>query len=140
MKTEEKPVDLSSKVENTSINPPFPPHLPIPQGTRLLVRMYKESEQIEGTGLYRPQTRQSDEQEAAIKAQVISMGADAYQETLVSPTSKPYCKVGDWVLIGSFVGNKISVQGESEDYRIIQDKAVIATLPDPKIIARFSHA
>lgn len=116
--------------------------LPVPKGTRILVKMYPETEKVsESSMIYRPQSRQSDEQDATIKAQVLALGDDAYEgHTQSRPILRPYCKVGDWIMLGSFSGNRFSVAGDESEYRIVQDTAVIAVLPQPEKIERFSRA
>ena len=119
----------------------IPDGMVVPTGTRILVRMFKASEQVTASGLYMSQSRVADENNAMIKAQVLALGADAYRDNGGRlPISGPYCSVGDWVLLASFAGNRFTVAGDDTDYRIIQDTAVIAVLPDPNKIERFSHA
>lgn len=114
--------------------------LPVPCGTRILVKMWKESETIGTSGIVRPQSRVADEQNATIKAKVLALGPDAYADANRLPISKPYCAIGDWVILASFAGNRFSVTGDDSDYRIVQDTAVIAVCPDPEKVERFSHA
>lgn len=119
----------------------IPDGMPVPTGTRILVRMWKAKAAVTGSGLYMPETRVADENNAMIKAQVLAMGADAYRDNGGRlPISGPYCAVGDWVLLASFAGNRFTYAGDDTDYRIIQDTAVIAVVPDPEKIERFCHA
>ena len=119
---------------------PISPDLPIPVGTRILVRMWKQPEKMKGGSLYIPETRISDENDASIKAQVLALGADAYTESAMRGYSQPFCKVGDWVLLSSYAGNRFEVNGDDNHYRIVQDTAVIARITDPDVVGRFSHA
>ncbi len=117
--------------------------LPIPTGTRLLIRMYQESDKLRtstGVELYRPQERTSVEQDAAMMAEVLDLGDEAYQATLARPAMTPYCSKGDWVLVPSFCGSRIMLIGDKAHYRIIQDTAVLARVPNPDMLDRYSAA
>ena len=43
-----------------------------------------------------------------------------------------WCKKGDWVLTGKYVGLKFKYEGE--EYSIINDDEVVAIVPDPEKI------
>jgi co-chaperonin GroES (HSP10) len=45
-----------------------------------------------------------------------------------------WCKKGDWVLTGKYVGLKFKYEGE--EYSIINDDEVVAIVPDP---AKITH-
>jgi co-chaperonin GroES (HSP10) len=51
------------------------------------------------------------------------MGADCYSEH-----KKAWCRVGDWVLTGKYIGHKFRYG--TDEYCIINDDEVIAVVPD----------
>ena len=59
---------------------------------------------------------------------VVKMGPDAYKDEKRFPTG-PWCKKGDWVMIGRYAGTRFRIEGG--EVRIINDDEVIATILDP---------
>jgi hypothetical protein len=44
----------------------------------------------------------------------------------------PWCKPGDWVLIGRYSGSRIQIEGG--EIKLLNDDEIIATVPDPEAI------
>ena len=63
----------------------------------------------------------------------MAVGPDAYQDKARFP-SGPLCKVGDFVLIRPSSGSRLKIHGQ--EFRIINDDSVEATVQDPRGISR----
>lgn len=109
--------------------------LPIPQGWMVLIKPYSTPKKI--GSLHVPESRVADEDLATPIGQVVALGPDCYRRADMFP-SGPRCKVGDYVMFASYVGNKFRVGGgdETAQYRLIADDDVKALVPDPSIIRR----
>jgi co-chaperonin GroES (HSP10) len=59
---------------------------------------------------------------------VLKVGPEAYADAVKFPTG-PWCKKGDWVMIGRYAGTRFRIEGG--EVRIINDDEVIATISDP---------
>lgn len=64
---------------------------------------------------------------------VMKMGPDAYKDEKRFP-SGPSCKVGDFVLVRPNTGTRIKIHGQ--EFRIISDDSVEATVQEPRGIGR----
>jgi len=104
--------------------------LPTPQGYRLLVKPREIEVKTKGGIILADQTREA-QKFAVVCSQVISMGSDCYQD--MEKSKSKWCKTGDWILTGKYVGLKFMYAGE--EYSIINDDEVVATIPDPTKIA-----
>lgn len=109
--------------------------LPIPSGYHLLVKLVTTAAKI--GSIHIPQARKVDEDTASMMAIVLGMGPDAYLNPDKFPTG-PWCAVGDTILMKSLAGHRVMVgQGnDKEEYRLIHDDTVIATISDPSVIGR----
>jgi len=75
----------------------------------------------------------------AMCALIIEMGPLCFQtDKFLDATGKrhEWYKVGDWVMIGKYAGSKFDVSGT--EMRIFNDDEILAKVPDPTIIKRFS--
>jgi chaperonin GroES len=106
--------------------------LPEPTGYRMLVAPLKVDEKTEG-GIYLPEERQAKEAVASVVACVLKQGTDCYTDLKKFPGG-PWCKEGDWVILPSYAGTHILVQGMS--FRIINDDTVHAVIDDPRGVTR----
>ena len=71
---------------------------------------------------------------------VISVGDMAYKdEGRFGKGNPPACKVGDWVVIKKYSGNKLFVEGEDGndiELRIIDDDQILLTTNTPEMIRK----
>lgn len=113
-------------------------NLPIPVGYRILVQMrpaFVEGKTKSGL-LFTPAESTERHDLASIMAKVVSIGDVCYtdQSRFGELPIKPWCKVGDWVLIRSYSGTRLKIDGT--EYRLINDDTIDAVIPDPDAIER----
>jgi len=101
--------------------------LPQPTGWRLLILPYRGAAKTKGD-VYLPEEFVERQSLATVVAYVLAVGPDAYADTNKFPAG-PWCKKGDWVLIGRYAGARFKREGG--EVRIINDDEVIATIGDP---------
>lgn len=101
--------------------------LPVPQGYKVLIAVPKVEEKTQG-GVFITDKLKSAEEVASILGYVVSMGDEAYTDPKRS--SKPWCKVGDWVIFRSYSGTRFTVDGH--EFRLINDDTVEAVVADPR--------
>ena len=106
--------------------------LPKPVGYQLLVIKPKIEDKTEG-GILKPQEFIRKEESGSVVGLVLEVGDMAYSDTARFPTG-PWCKKGDFVLIGAYRGQRFTVDGE--EFVIIHDDMVLATVGDPRGINR----
>lgn len=106
--------------------------LPNPKGYRLLVACPGIEEKTEG-GIIIAEDYRKKESTASILGYVLEAGPDAYGDLDKFPTG-PYCAPGDWVVFRSYSGTRFKVKGQ--EYRLINDDTVEATVDDPRGIER----
>ncbi len=107
--------------------------LPTPIGYKILVKMHKVVEEKTKSGLYLPDQTKQDENTASLIAQVLEVGPDAYRDQVRFP-SGPWCSKGDYIILRSYSGTRIKIEGE--EYRLINDDTPEAVVPDPQKIER----
>jgi co-chaperonin GroES (HSP10) len=98
----------------------------------MLVAPLEVDEKTEG-GIILPDERRDAESAASVVACVIKQGSSAYKDIKKFPDG-PWCENGDWVLIPSYAGTRILVQGMQ--FRIINDDTVHAVVEDPRGVSR----
>ena len=103
--------------------------IPKPVGWRVLIKI-KEAQEKTAGGVYLTPEAQDTARIAAQIGQVIEIGNEAYGD--LERFSQNWCEAGDWIMIGKFAGVKFTINGE--EYRIINDDEVIATVSDPDLI------
>jgi len=101
--------------------------LPQPTGWRILILPYRGPAKTKGD-VYLPEEFVERQSLATVVAYVLAVGPDAYADTNKFPAG-PWCKKGDWVLIGRYAGARFKIEGG--EVRIINDDEVIATIIDP---------
>lgn len=106
--------------------------LPKPVGYQVLVIKPKIEDKTEG-GILKPQEFIRKEETGSVVGLVLEVGDMAYSDTSRFPTG-PWCKKGDFVLIGAYRGQRFTVDGE--EFVIIHDDMVLATVDDPRGINR----
>ena len=104
-----------------------------PSGYRVLVYPLKPREATAG-GIIKIQDTLDREADVVMGAYVVAMGPDAYKGKRFEDASKPWCQVGDWVMVSRHAG--IRVTSEGEQLRVINDDEVICKLSDPTKITK----
>lgn len=102
--------------------------MPNPSGYRLLVLPYKGKGTTDG-GIQLIQSTLDKENLATSVCYVMKMGPLAYKD-YDKFGDDPWCKQGDWVLIGRYAGSRFSLEDDHE-VRIINDDEVIGTILNP---------
>jgi len=110
----------------------LPAGLPDPTGYHILV-VIPEVESTTSRGIVIPDSTKDQHQHASIIAYVAKIGPDAYEDAVKFP-SGVWCKVGDYVLIKSYDGNRLEVEGV--EFRILNDDTVLGVVPDPAAVGR----
>ena len=106
--------------------------LPKPAGYHILCMVPKAEEEFE-SGILKSDTTMHDEEVLTPVLFVMDIGPDAYQDKTRFP-SGPLCKVGDFVLTRPNSGSRVKIHGQ--EFRIINDDSVEATVEDPRGITR----
>jgi co-chaperonin GroES (HSP10) len=101
--------------------------MPQPTGWRILILPYRGSKQSKGGVLLADETIERNSL-ATVVGYVLAMGPETYADKDKFP-SGPWCKKGDWVMIGRYAGTRFRIEGG--EVRIINDDEVIATILDP---------
>jgi len=108
--------------------------LPDPKTYHLLCALPKADTEYESGLLKAGQTMHYEEVLSPV-LWVVKMGPDCYKDPLRFP-SGPSCKVGDFVLVRPNTGTRLKIHGQ--EFRIINDDSVEATVQDPRGIKRAS--
>lgn len=101
--------------------------MPQPTGWRILILPYKGAAVTKGGVLMADETIERNALSTVV-AYVLAVGPDAYDNKDKFPAG-PWCKKGDWVMIGRYAGARFKIEGG--EVRIINDDEVIATIIDP---------
>ena len=97
-------------------------NLPEPAGFRILLKPREIQEKTAG-GIILADISKDHQATQTNVSKVLAMGADCYSEH-----KKAWCRVGDWVLTGKYIGHKFRYG--TDEYCIINDDEVIAVVPD----------
>jgi co-chaperonin GroES (HSP10) len=106
----------------------FLERMPQPTGWRILILPYKGKGVTEG-GIQLVKETVDRESLATVVSYVVKMGPMCYLDKNKFGDT-PWCKKGDWVLIGRYAGARFKL-GDDAECRIINDDEVIATIEDP---------
>jgi len=106
--------------------------LPDPVGYKLLLIKPKVVDKTE-SGIEMPDAFKKKEEAGAVVCMALKLGPMAYQDTTKFPTG-PWCKEGDFVLIGAYRGSRFSVDGE--EFILVNDDMIEGTVSDPRGIGR----
>ena len=107
--------------------------LPKPQSYHILCMVPKAEEEYSESGILKSALTQQHEEVLTPVLFVMALGPDAYSDKERFP-SGPSCKVGDFVLIRPNSGSRVKIHGQ--EFRIINDDSVEATVDDPRGISR----
>jgi len=121
VKPEEVVLD-PSKIEASVLE-----RMPKPTGWRILILPYKGTGKTKG-GVHLADETIERNSVATVVGYVLAVGPDAYNDKAKFPAG-PWCKKGDWVMIGRYAGARFKIEGG--EVRIINDDEVIATIIDP---------
>ena len=97
--------------------------LPKPSGFRLLIKSREIQEKTKG-GIILTDDTKDIAKRACVISQGISMGDECYHDK-----ETKWCKIGDWVLTGKYIGLKFRYEGQ--EYAMINDDEVLAVVPNP---------
>lgn len=106
--------------------------MPRPCGHQILIALPEVEKEHEG-GIVKAAATIQQEEVASVVGFVIAMGPSCYRNYAMFPTG-PWCKVGDFVLIGAFRGARFKIHGK--EMRLINDDAVLAVVSDPRGYSR----
>lgn len=106
--------------------------MPNPVGYQILAIKPKIEDRTEG-GIIKPNEFLRREEAGAVVCLVLKVGDMAYKDESRFPTG-PWCKEGDFILIGAYRGSRFSVDGE--EFILLNDDMVQATVSDPRGINR----
>ena len=106
--------------------------LPEPKTYHLLCALPEVEEKTDGGIIKSAQSIHYEEVLSPVLF-VVSVGPDAYKDEKRFP-SGPSCKAGDFVLVRPNTGTRVKIHGQ--EFRIITDDAVEATVDDPRGVRR----
>jgi len=104
--------------------------IPKPTGWRLVVLPFKPPKKSKG-GIVLADQAVERQQIATVCGYVVALGDLAYADTDKFPHG-PWCKKGDWVVFGRYVGARIAL--DDAEIRILNDDEILATIKDPEDI------
>ena len=108
-------------------------NIPHPVGYKILVALIRVEETFdEGTILKATKTVR-DEYILSTAGMVLELGPQAYTDKERYPTG-PWCKPGDYVMFRANTGTRFKIG--NQEYRLMNDDSVEATVPNPKAIVR----
>lgn len=114
------------------ITPPIPA---LPLGWRILIRPYRP-EKVTAGGVELPDEVLDNEEILTYCGQIIDMGNKAFTATTRSGIDmseiEPKPEIGDWVIYGTYGGQKVRMKGGGT-YILINDDAITAIVPDPGV-------
>jgi len=107
--------------------------LPKPKGYKVLIALPEVKQTFSDSKIIKADSTQREEKILSMVAVVIDIGDDAYADSERFPNG-PWCKVGDFVMFRPNSGTRFTIQGQ--EFRLINDDSVEATVEDPRNIAR----
>ena len=102
--------------------------LPKPVGWQILIAMPEIKEKTEG-GVIKADITKDIESTSTVLGMVLAMGEQCYGDT-ERFGEMPWCKDGDFVLIGAYKGVRFKIFGK--EFRLINDDTVKAVVDDPR--------
>jgi|TARA_R110000824_G_scaffold10331_4_gene45767 co-chaperonin GroES (HSP10) len=106
--------------------------LPKPKGWRMLIGIPEVEEKTAG-GLLKADVTKDIEQVSNVIGLVLDMGDQCYNDK-ERFGEEPWCKKGDFVLIGAYKGVRFHIHGQ--EFRLINDDTVQAVVEDPRGYSR----
>ncbi len=111
---------------------PAPVQLPKPSGYQLLIGLPEIQDRFD-SGLLKTAETMQNERVTSVVGFVMETGPDAYADKVKFP-SGAYCKKGDFVIIGAYVGARFKIHGK--EFRLIHDDSVLGVTDDPRGFSR----
>jgi co-chaperonin GroES (HSP10) len=108
-------------------------YLPQPQGYKILCALPEVDKTYGESGIVRPDSYIERDKHATVLLFVLAVGPTAYKDENKFSTG-PWCKVGDFILVHTYVGTRFQVFGK--EMRLINDDQVEAVVVDPRGISR----
>ena len=124
-----KKKDDSTTLDPDMLNSELLDQLPSPTGWRIMILPYKGQGKTDG-GIVLTNETVERQQVSTLLGYVLKVGPQAYDGERFS--TGPWCKPGDWVLIGRYSGSRIQIEGG--EIKLLNDDEIIATVPDPEAI------
>ena len=109
-----------------------PTQLPVPKGWRMLIAI-PEVESVTSGGIIKADSTKHIEQTSSVVGLILSMGDQCYNDKERFGDT-PWCKEGDFVLIGAYKGVRFNIHGK--EFRLINDDTVEAVVDDPRGYSR----
>ena len=125
----EKAYDEGTTLNPEKIETSLLDELPEPTGWRIMVLPYRGKRTTKG-GIELTDETLGRQQINTVLGYVLKLGKLAYSGERFS--TGPWCKPGDWVLIGRYSGSRIQIEGG--EIKLLNDDEIIATVPDPEAI------
>tara|TARA_R110001583_G_scaffold171169_1_gene324703 strand:- start:335 stop:739 length:405 start_codon:yes stop_codon:yes gene_type:complete len=109
-----------------------PTQLPVPKGWRMLIAI-PEVESVTRGGIIKADSTKNIEQTSSVVGLILAMGDQCYNNK-ERFGDIPWCKEGDFVLIGAYKGVRFNIHGK--EFRLINDDTVQAVVDDPRGYSR----
>lgn len=106
--------------------------LPEPKGYKILCAV-PEAEDTYDSGIIKDSSTKKIEENSTVVLFIVKMGDLAYKDESRFPTG-PWCKEGDFVLVGAYTGTRFKIHGR--EFRMINDDTVQGVVQDPRGYAR----
>lgn len=107
--------------------------MPVPTGFKLLCVIPEAPDNFENSSIVKADIVKRNEEIGTVTLFVVKMGPDAYADKEKFP-SGPYCQEGDFIITRTYAGTRIKIRGQ--EFRLINDDQVEATVDDPRGISR----
>ena len=124
-----KKKDDATTLDPDMLNSELLDQLPSPTGWRIMILPYKGQGKTDG-GIVLTNETVERQQVSTLLGYVLKVGPQAYDGERFS--TGPWCKPGDWVLIGRYAGSRIHIEGG--EIKLLNDDEIIATVPDTEAI------
>lgn len=106
--------------------------LPEPKGYKILCAVPEAEDTYDG-GILKDSSTKKIEENSTVVLFIVKMGDLAYKDESRFPTG-PWCKEGDFVLVGAYTGTRFKIHGR--EFRMINDDTVQGVVQDPRGYAR----
>jgi len=116
------------KAQDDNANEEKAKQLPDPKGWSMLLAMPEVEERTQG-GILKADVTKDIEQTSTVVGLVLKMGNMCFTDKSRFG-DEPWCKEGDFVLIGAYKGVRFKVHGK--EFRLINDDTVKAVVDDPR--------
>lgn len=121
------PVEVEKEEDAPLTDEQFEQALPKPSGFKILISLPKVDDTYEGGVIKKIKTAIQNEQVTSVVALVLEVGPDAYPKDRFP--SGPWCKAGDYVLVGPYKGTRFILNGA--EFRIINDDSIEGVVANP---------